>query len=194
MTAVDILHHENPPTWVGFEPTIFASEVQRQTNYATRSASSSQTLFPVFEAILTTTASIMCHKSGMPAGSRVILAENQYFKVRPTDQESKEGDDVEFQCHIGNRGGDVQWSKDGFLLARGYIHFYLKQPDSIHSAKSKSLPTSGREEHPKPRLPNPIVATNSLHATPQNVNSNYNHVPDHRLSDMGLSISAYAQK
>ncbi|GFQ64681.1 hypothetical protein TNCT_116371 [Trichonephila clavata] len=47
---------------------------------------------------------------------KIILAENQYFKVRPTDQESKEGDDVEFQCHIGNRGGDVQWSKDGFLL------------------------------------------------------------------------------
>ncbi|KAF8767503.1 hypothetical protein HNY73_020451 [Argiope bruennichi] len=47
-----------------------------------------------------------------------ILCENQYFRVRPTDQESKEGDDVEFQCHIGNRGGDVQWSKDGFLLGK----------------------------------------------------------------------------
>lgn len=54
------------------------------------------------------------------------LSENQYFRVRPTDQESKEGDEVEFQCHIGNRAGDVQWSKDGFLLGKLFLtHIFV---------------------------------------------------------------------
>ncbi|GFU49547.1 hypothetical protein TNCV_1590861 [Trichonephila clavipes] len=38
MTAVDFLHHENPPTWAGVEPTTLSADGQRQTNYATQSA------------------------------------------------------------------------------------------------------------------------------------------------------------
>ncbi|GFW91524.1 hypothetical protein TNCV_3376871 [Trichonephila clavipes] len=34
MTAVDFLHHENPPTWVGVEPATLGAEGQRQTKYA----------------------------------------------------------------------------------------------------------------------------------------------------------------
>ncbi|GFV85752.1 hypothetical protein TNCV_2003721 [Trichonephila clavipes] len=42
------------------------------------------------------------------------------------------------------------------------------------------------EEHHKPRLPDSIVATNSLHATPQTVNSNESQAPHQRLYVMGL--------
>ncbi|GFT21872.1 uncharacterized protein NPIL_299811 [Nephila pilipes] len=75
-----------------------------------------------------------------------ILAENQYFRVRPTDQESKEGDDVEFQCHIGNRGGDVQWSKEGFLLGfdpkiPGYPRYYMdvNEEEGIYNLHIKNV-------------------------------------------------------
>ncbi|GFS54644.1 transposable element Tcb1 transposase [Trichonephila clavipes] len=34
--AVDFLHHENPPTWAGVEPTTFGAEGQGQTNYITQ--------------------------------------------------------------------------------------------------------------------------------------------------------------
>ncbi|GFW77665.1 hypothetical protein TNCV_133561 [Trichonephila clavipes] len=36
--TADFLHHENPPTWAGVEPTTLGAEGQRQTNYATQSA------------------------------------------------------------------------------------------------------------------------------------------------------------
>ncbi|GFX90966.1 hypothetical protein TNCV_3167971 [Trichonephila clavipes] len=38
MTAVDFLHHENPPTWAGVEPATLGADDQRQANYATLSA------------------------------------------------------------------------------------------------------------------------------------------------------------
>ncbi|GFV20027.1 uncharacterized protein TNCV_1154281 [Trichonephila clavipes] len=38
MATVDFLHHENPPTWAGVEPTTLDADGQRQTNYATQSA------------------------------------------------------------------------------------------------------------------------------------------------------------
>ncbi|GFV66096.1 hypothetical protein TNCV_1649081 [Trichonephila clavipes] len=38
MTAIDFLHHENPPTWDGVEPATLGADDQRQTNYATQSA------------------------------------------------------------------------------------------------------------------------------------------------------------
>ncbi|GFU78924.1 hypothetical protein TNCV_307651 [Trichonephila clavipes] len=38
MTAVDFLHHENPPTWAGVEPATLGANGQRQINYATQSA------------------------------------------------------------------------------------------------------------------------------------------------------------
>ncbi|GFV64325.1 retrovirus-related Pol polyprotein from transposon opus [Trichonephila clavipes] len=36
MTAVNFLHHENPPTWAGVEPATLGADGQRQTNYATQ--------------------------------------------------------------------------------------------------------------------------------------------------------------
>ncbi|GFY20039.1 hypothetical protein TNCV_2147321 [Trichonephila clavipes] len=38
MTAVNFLHHENSPTWAGFEAATLDVDGQRQTNYATQSA------------------------------------------------------------------------------------------------------------------------------------------------------------
>ncbi|GFU55171.1 hypothetical protein TNCV_426731 [Trichonephila clavipes] len=43
--------------------------------------------------------------------------------------------------------------------------------ESIHSALSNAEFPS-HEDHHKPRLPDSIVETNNLHATPQTVNSN----------------------
>lgn len=43
-------------------------------------------------------------------------AQQQYFRVKPSDKDIIEGQTAELQCHIGNLGGDVQWTKDGFLL------------------------------------------------------------------------------
>ncbi|GFX18911.1 hypothetical protein TNCV_322161 [Trichonephila clavipes] len=37
MAPVDFLHHENPSTWAGAEPTNSGTESQRQTNHATQS-------------------------------------------------------------------------------------------------------------------------------------------------------------
>ncbi|GFV68516.1 hypothetical protein TNCV_3129721 [Trichonephila clavipes] len=38
MTAIDFLHHQNPPTWTGVEPATLGADDQRQTNYTTLSA------------------------------------------------------------------------------------------------------------------------------------------------------------
>ncbi|GFU74504.1 hypothetical protein TNCV_4145291 [Trichonephila clavipes] len=38
MTAVDCLHHENPPSWAVVEPATLGADGQIQTNYATQSA------------------------------------------------------------------------------------------------------------------------------------------------------------
>ncbi|XP_022648172.1 nephrin-like [Varroa jacobsoni] len=43
-------------------------------------------------------------------------SDQQYFKVRPQSVQLIEGQTTELQCHIGNLGGQVQWSKDGFVL------------------------------------------------------------------------------
>ncbi|GFW47192.1 hypothetical protein TNCV_56451 [Trichonephila clavipes] len=42
------------------------------------------------------------------------------------------------------------------------------------------------EDHHKPRLPDPIDASNSLYATPQTGNSNGRQAQHQRLHDMGL--------
>ncbi|GFY61183.1 uncharacterized protein TNIN_330921 [Trichonephila inaurata madagascariensis] len=42
----------------------------------------------------------------------------QYFRVKPKDTDIIEGHSSDLQCHIGNQAGAVQWSKDGFVLAR----------------------------------------------------------------------------
>ncbi|OQR78753.1 nephrin-like, partial [Tropilaelaps mercedesae] len=44
------------------------------------------------------------------------IPDQQYFKVRPQSVQLVEGQTTELQCHIGNLGGQVQWSKDGFVL------------------------------------------------------------------------------
>ncbi|GFX29595.1 hypothetical protein TNCV_4776671 [Trichonephila clavipes] len=44
------------------------------------------------------------------------------------------------------------------------------------------------EDHHKPRLPDPIAAANSLHATKQTVKYNERQAPHQRLYDMGLKI------
>ncbi|GFW99118.1 hypothetical protein TNCV_3008881 [Trichonephila clavipes] len=59
------------------------------------------------------------------------------------------------------------------------------QSGNIHSALSNTKFPS-HEDHHKPRLPDPIVATNSLHAIPQTVNFNERQAPHQRLFDMGL--------
>ncbi|XP_071044210.1 nephrin-like [Parasteatoda tepidariorum] len=45
----------------------------------------------------------------------VILCQ-QYFRVKPHDTSVVAGRTAELHCHVGNRAGLVQWSKDGFLL------------------------------------------------------------------------------
>lgn len=42
--------------------------------------------------------------------------QQQYFRVKPQDTSVIEGQSVELQCRIGNQAGNVQWSKDGFVL------------------------------------------------------------------------------
>lgn len=43
----------------------------------------------------------------------------QYFKVKPHDKQLIEGkDEIELECHVANLMGQVQWSKDGFLLGK----------------------------------------------------------------------------
>ncbi|CAL1267938.1 unnamed protein product [Larinioides sclopetarius] len=46
---------------------------------------------------------------------QVILGQ-QYFRVKPHDTSVVAGRTAELHCHVGNRAGLVQWSKDGFLL------------------------------------------------------------------------------
>ncbi|KAG8185134.1 hypothetical protein JTE90_006337 [Oedothorax gibbosus] len=77
---------------------------------------------------------------------KVSKGDNQYFRVKPTDQESKEGGEVEFQCYIGNRGGDVQWSKDGFLLGfdpkiPGYPRYFMnvKESEGVYNLHIKKV-------------------------------------------------------
>ncbi|KAG8196283.1 hypothetical protein JTE90_023837 [Oedothorax gibbosus] len=45
-----------------------------------------------------------------------LIFGQQYFRVKPHDTSVVAGRTAELHCHIGNRAGLVQWSKDGFLL------------------------------------------------------------------------------
>ncbi|GIX84565.1 hypothetical protein CDAR_215891 [Caerostris darwini] len=40
----------------------------------------------------------------------------QYFLQTPKDLTAVEGGTVDLSCQVGALAGDVQWSKDGFLL------------------------------------------------------------------------------
>jgi hypothetical protein len=56
----------------------------------------------------------------------------QYFITRPTDVEVVDGTPlVELECQVGNLMGQVQWSKDGFLL--GKFTPVFEGTNSIHS-------------------------------------------------------------
>ncbi|GFV95012.1 hypothetical protein TNCV_1030101 [Trichonephila clavipes] len=59
--------------------------------------------------------------------------------------------------------------------ARSYIHFYL-QPIREHPLSSQQYQNSCQLQATTLRLPDPIVATNSLHATPQTLKSNKSKV------------------
>lgn len=51
------------------------------------------------------------------------LQGQQYFRVKPHDMSVIVGRTAELHCHIGNRAGLVQWSKDGFLLGKLTFNF-----------------------------------------------------------------------
>lgn len=56
----------------------------------------------------------------------------QYFKVQPEDRQVIEGtDSIELECHVGNLMGQVQWSKDDFLLGEFHILFHLTLSSSF---------------------------------------------------------------
>ncbi|GFQ69470.1 uncharacterized protein TNCT_696701 [Trichonephila clavata] len=44
------------------------------------------------------------------------LPTQQYFLQTPKDLTAVEGSTVDLPCQVGALAGDVQWSKDGFLL------------------------------------------------------------------------------
>ncbi|PRD33671.1 UNVERIFIED_CONTAM: hypothetical protein NCL1_16958 [Trichonephila clavipes] len=50
----------------------------------------------------------------------------QYFRVKPHDTSVIAGRTAELHCHVGNRAGLVQWSKDGFLLVVEDIKIEIK--------------------------------------------------------------------
>ncbi|GFV55814.1 hypothetical protein TNCV_2603351 [Trichonephila clavipes] len=68
------------------------------------------------------------------------------------------------------------------MPVRALETFTFNQPESILSALSKVKIT----DKINPRLPDPIVATNSLCATPQTMSFDFRYAPHLRLSDMVL--------
>ena len=49
----------------------------------------------------------------------LLTGQQQYFRVKPRDKQIIEGkEEVELECHVSNVMGQVQWSKDGFLLGK----------------------------------------------------------------------------
>ncbi|GFV95011.1 uncharacterized protein TNCV_1030091 [Trichonephila clavipes] len=55
-------------------------------------------------------------KETPPSGTK--LPTQQYFLQTPKDLTAVEGSTVDLQCQVGALAGDVQWSKDGFLLGK----------------------------------------------------------------------------
>lgn len=54
-----------------------------------------------------------------------VIFGQQYFRVKPHDTSVVAGRTAELHCHIGNRAGLVQWSKDGFLLGKFYNFYFI---------------------------------------------------------------------
>lgn len=48
----------------------------------------------------------------------------QFFRIKPSNVQVLEEEDVEFECAVANLQGSVQWSKDGFLLGIYYRLMY----------------------------------------------------------------------
>ncbi|GFV99257.1 hypothetical protein TNCV_1512291 [Trichonephila clavipes] len=67
---------------------------------------------------------------------------------------------------------------------RGPRSDYVRQRAPTQLSAKQIFPC--HEDHHKPRLPVPIVATNSLHATPQTAKLNKRQAPYQRLSDIRL--------
>ncbi|GBM33916.1 hypothetical protein AVEN_74653-1 [Araneus ventricosus] len=57
------------------------------------------------------------------------LPTQQYFVQTPKDLTAVEGTTVDLPCQVGALAGDVQWSKDGFLLGK-CSYFGGKMKDS----------------------------------------------------------------
>jgi len=50
------------------------------------------------------------------SGCRGQKTNQQYFRLKPQDVNATEKETIILLCEVGNLGGLVQWSKDGFLL------------------------------------------------------------------------------
>ncbi|XP_065200596.1 nephrin-like isoform X2 [Planococcus citri] len=49
----------------------------------------------------------------------VVSVKQQSFRVEPRNTRVQEGSEITLECEINNRGGEVQWTKDGFGLGTG---------------------------------------------------------------------------
>ena len=64
-------------------------------------------------------ASITLFFSSFFAGFSV--AQQQFFRVLPTDVHVGEGGIAVLHCSVGNRAGRVQWTKDGLTLGKAKL-------------------------------------------------------------------------
>ena len=51
-------------------------------------------------------------------------AHQQYFRIKPQNVNAVERENIQLNCEIGNLAGLVQWSKDGFLLGKCFLHVF----------------------------------------------------------------------
>lgn len=65
--------------------------------------------------------------------SGIHCQQPQYIRARPNDTE--DGQNVEFQCHVDNKAGTVHWKKDGFLLGNNLCPFFAIAFSNIFSYK-----------------------------------------------------------
>ncbi|GFV81343.1 hypothetical protein TNCV_4773691 [Trichonephila clavipes] len=79
MTAVDFLHHENPPTWAGVEPATLGADGQRQTNYVTQSA---------LDELLTITAGLFYKDIYITRQQQKVRCESLSNETRENTQQS----------------------------------------------------------------------------------------------------------
>ncbi|XP_028966925.1 nephrin [Galendromus occidentalis] len=80
--------------------------------------------------------------------------EQQHFKTRPQSVQLIEGQTTELQCQIGNLGGQVQWSKDGFVLGYeadipGFPRYQMivDEPRGIYNLKLNKVTLDDEAEY-----------------------------------------------